>query len=187
MNTPHPCGVARKCIKNNTAIRFDKIFFFIYNKYMIKAYIETTIFNRFLENGREYNAETKTLFDKILKKEIEAYSSSYVLEELDKAPEPKRSEMINLISKYDIPVLEIDKRAYDLSGLYIEMGIIPIKFRLDGIHIAMAAIHNMDCIVSLNFHHINKLKTKMATEIIHRMKGYNNPFICTPMEVIDNE
>jgi hypothetical protein len=72
--------------------------------------------------------------------------------------------------------LEIDQRVYDLAETYIEMGIIHIKFRVDRIHIAMAAVHNMDCIISLNFHHINKLKTKMATEIIHRMKRYNNPF-----------
>jgi len=151
---------------------------------MLKAYLETTIFNRFLEENREYSMETKALFDKILQNEVEAYSSTYVLEELDKAPEPKRSAMLNLIPKYNITILEIDQRAYDLSETYIEMGIIPIKFRIDGIHIAMAAIYGMDCIVSLNFHHINKLKTKMATEIIHRMKGYNNSFICTPMEVI---
>jgi len=154
---------------------------------MLKVYLETTIFNRFLEDNREYNRESKVLFEKISQKEIEAYSSTYVIEELDKASEPKRSIMLNLIHQYKITVLEIDKRAYDLSDIYIEMGIIPQKFRIDGIHIAMAAINNMDCIVSLNFHHINKLKTKMATEIIHRMKGYNNPFICTPMEVIDYE
>ena len=151
---------------------------------MQRIYLETTIFNRFFENNREYCIETRKLFDKILQNEIDAYSSAYVLEELDKAPEPKRTEMIKLISKYKITVLKIDQMAYDLSETYIEMGIIPLKFRIDGIHIAMAAIHNMDCIVSLNFHHINKLKTKMAAEIIHRMKGYNNPFICTPMEVI---
>jgi len=154
---------------------------------MLKVYLETTIFNRFLEDNREYNMETKKLFEKITRNEIEAYSSAFVIEELDKASEPKRSIMLNLIQQYKITVLEIDIRAYDLSEIYIEMGIIPQKFRIDGIHIAMAAIYDMDCIVSLNFHHINKLKTKMATEIIHRMKGYNNPFICTPMEVIEYE
>jgi len=154
---------------------------------MLKVYLETTLFNRFLEDNREYNKETKKLFEKIVQNEIEAYSSTYVMEELDKASEPKRSIMLNLISQYKITILEIDKRAYDLSETYIEMGIIPKKFRIDGIHIAMAAIYDMDCIVSLNFHHINKLKTKMTTEVIHRMKGYNNPFICTPMEVIDYE
>ena len=151
---------------------------------MVRIYLETTVFNRFLEKDREYNLETVKLFEKILQNEVDAFSSTYVIEELDKASEPKRTEMLNLISKYNITILEIDQRAYDLSEAYIEMGIIPLKFRIDGIHIAMAAINDMDCIVSLNFRHINKLKTKMATEIIHRMKGYNNPFICTPMEVI---
>lgn len=154
---------------------------------MLKIYIETTIFNRFLEDNREYNMETKMLFDKILNKEIEAYSSTYVIEELDRASEPKRSIMLSLIPQYQITVLNINQEAYNLSQTYIEMGIIPPKFRIDGMHIAMAAINSMDCIVSLNFHHINKLKTKMATEIIHRMKGYNSPFICTPMEVNDYE
>jgi len=114
---------------------------------MLKIYLETTIFNRFLEDNREYNTRTKMLFEKILKMEIEAFSSTYVIEELDKASEPKRSLMLNLISQYKISVLEIDKRAYDLSELYIEMGIIPKKFRVDGIHIAMAALYDMDCIV----------------------------------------
>jgi len=150
----------------------------------MKIYLETTIFNRFLETNRDYNTETINLFDRIVQNEVKAYSSTYVIEELDRAPEPKRTEMLSLIQKYKIAVLEIDQRAYDLAEIYIEAGIIPVKFRVDGIHIAMAALHDMDCIVSLNFHHINKLKTKVATEIIHRLKGYNNPFICTPMEVI---
>jgi len=154
---------------------------------MLKVYLETTVFNRFLEDDRDYNAETKQLFEKIAQNEIKAYSSTYVIEELDKASEPKRSEMLSLIQKYNITILEIDQRAYDLAEAYIEMGIIPAKFRIDGVHIAMAALYDMDCIVSLNFHHINKLKTKITTEIIHRMKGYNNPFICTPMEVIEYE
>jgi len=151
---------------------------------MQRIYLETTVFNRFLESNREYNSDTKRLFEKIFHNEIEAYSSTYVIEELDRANEPKRTEMLSLIKKYNVTILEIDQRAYDLSEIYIEMGIIPEKYRIDGIHIAMAAINNMDCIVSLNFRHINKLKTKMATEIIHKMKGYCNPFICTPMEVI---
>ena len=130
---------------------------------MLKIYLETTVFNRYLEEDREYNKETKQIFEKIMQNEIEAYSSTYVIEEIDRAPEPKRTEMMNLIKKYNIIVLEIDQKAYDLSETYIEMGIIPQKYRIDGIHIAMSAIHNMDCIVSLNFRHINKIRTKMAT------------------------
>ena len=43
---------------------------------MLKVYLETTLFNRFLEDNREYNKETKKLFEKIIQKEIDAYSST---------------------------------------------------------------------------------------------------------------
>ncbi|GHU28751.1 hypothetical protein FACS1894172_10970 [Spirochaetia bacterium] len=149
--------------------------------------METTVFNQYYDENREYIDETKELFENIKNKGLDAYTSTYVIEELNKASEPKRGMMLNLISEYGISVLEIDQRAIDLADVYTEMGIIPMKFRMDGVHIAMASINEMDCIISLNFHHINKLKTKMATEIINRMNGYGNAFICTPMEVFDYE
>ncbi|GHT62467.1 hypothetical protein FACS1894109_21310 [Spirochaetia bacterium] len=154
---------------------------------MLKIYLETTVFNRYYDENREYIDETKEFFENIKNKGLDAYTSTYVIEELNKASEPKRGMMLNLISEYGISVLEIDQRAIDLADVYIEMGIIPMKFRMDGVHIAMASINEMDCIISLNFHHINKLKTKMTTEIINRMNGYGNAFICTPMEVFDYE
>ncbi|GMO64860.1 MAG: hypothetical protein Ta2A_12730 [Treponemataceae bacterium] len=154
---------------------------------MLRVYLETTVFNRYYDENREYIDETKELFENIKNKGLDAYTSTYVIEELNKAAEPKRGMMLNLIPEYGISVFEIDQRAIDLADAYIEMGIIPMKFRMDGVHIAMASINEMDCIISLNFHHINKLKTKMATEIINRMNGYGNAFICTPMEVFDYE
>jgi predicted nucleic acid-binding protein len=154
---------------------------------MIRAYIETTIFNRFFDENREYIEETRAFFDKIKEEKIDAYTSTYVIDELEKAPSPKREEMLKLISDYEIEVLEYNDAAFDLSDKYINMGIIPIKSRVDGVHIAMAAINNMDCIVSLNFKHINKLKTKLLTEGVHKMLDYSNPMICTPMEVLDDE
>jgi predicted nucleic acid-binding protein len=174
-----------KGIKPYFAIDFFIIV--LYTETMLKVYLETTVFNRFYDENREYIDETKELFQKIKDKRVEAYTSTYVIEELDRAPEPKRKNMLNLISEYGINVLEIDQKAIDLADVYIEMGIIPLKFRMDGVHIAMASINEADCIISLNFHHINKLKTKMATEIINRMNGYSNPYICTPMEVFDYE
>ena len=153
----------------------------------MRVYFETTVFNRYFEDGREYSEETKRLFNMITTGEVEAFTSAAVLEELYQSTEPKRSQMISLITRYKMTVLEVDQSVYDLADVYIDMGIIPVQYRMDGVHIAIAALYDIDCIVSLNFRHINKLKTKTATEVVHRMKGYNNPFICTPMEVTDNE
>lgn len=153
----------------------------------MRVYLETTIFNRYFEDGRQYCEETRRLFEQMAMGIISPFTSVAVTDELDRAPSPKREQMLRLITDNNIPVLEVGKAADNLAETYVGLGIIPSRFKLDAIHIAMAAIHDMDCIVSLNFHHINKLKTKAATEIVHRMKGYSNPFICTPTEVIYNE
>ena len=127
------------------------------------------------------------LFSMIQDGKFEAFTSAAVIEELYNAPEPKRGQMIDLVKQFKMTVLEVEQLAYDLADVYVEMGIIPAKYRLDGVHIAMAAVNELDCIVSLNFRHINKLKTKTATEVINRMKGYGTPYICTPMEVVDDD
>jgi hypothetical protein len=154
---------------------------------MISIYIETTVFNRYLEEGREFCTETRLLFEKIAKRKIKAYTSVYVIDELQKAPEPKRTQMLDLIANFDISMLEDSQEAQELADDYVNAGIIPARFRLDGVHVAITSINNIDCIISLNFQHINKLKTKTTTEAIHNIKGYNTPYICTPMEVFDDE
>ena len=151
---------------------------------MISVYLETTIFNRYLEEGREYCTETRLLFEKIAKRKIEAYTSVYVIDEIQKAPEPKRSQMLNLITEFNICTLDDSQEAQDLADAYIQAKIIPARFKLDGVHIAMTAINNIECIISFNFRHINNVKTKAATEAINDIKEYSNPYICTPMEVL---
>jgi predicted nucleic acid-binding protein len=150
----------------------------------MRIYIETTVFNRYLEDERDYSKESKQLFERFKAGLDEPFTSYAVIEELGKAEEPKQSAMINLIQQYSIKVLEITDAVSDLAEIYIETGIIPQNYRFDGIHIAVAAVNDMDCIVSLNFRHINRLKTKNETRIANLLKGYSSPDICTPMEVI---
>jgi predicted nucleic acid-binding protein len=150
----------------------------------IKAYFETTVFNRFFDDGREYNEDTVRLFSQIGQGFIEPFTSTAVIDELELAPEPKRSNMLKLISEYGIKTLEINGEVRELAEAYIKAEIIPPNYAYDALHVAAAAVNDMDCIVSLNFRHINKLKTKNAAKAVNLLKGYSNPDICTPMEVI---
>ena len=77
-------------------------------------------------------------------------------------------------------------RIVTLSELYIENGIIPATYRLDSSHIAVASVYNLDCIVSYNFEHINRAKTKILTAQVNREAGYNTVLICTSKEVLDD-
>jgi hypothetical protein len=69
--------------------------------------------------------------------------------------------------------------------LYVQNGVIPVRYRIDAIHIAIASVNGLDYVLSFNYQHINKLKTKRMTENINLIEGYKGVVICTPMEVLD--
>ena len=56
-----------------------------------------------------------------------------------------------------------------------------------GLHIAVATVNDLGMIISMNFQHIVKRKTKIGTGNINALNGYRAVEICTPMEVVDNE
>jgi predicted nucleic acid-binding protein len=152
-----------------------------------RIYLETTLFNFYVDEDRENHPDTVRLFEDITAGKYEAYTSLYVIDELEKAPNEKRDKMIALIERYSITVLALNDEAERLADIYVEQGVIPLKYRTDGVHIAVAAMNDLDMIISMNFQHIVKRKTKLATGSINAINGYRAVEICTPMEVNDYE
>jgi predicted nucleic acid-binding protein len=151
-------------------------------------YLETTVFNfKFAEDSPDKKSDAIKLFDEIGAGKYIAYTSNYVLQELLKAKDPKRSAMVGLIEQYGVKLLEADKIAETLADKYVSEGIIPQKYRTDGIHIAMATINDLDIIVSYNFQHIVKLKTITGTGNINLREGYRRIGIYSPTEVIEDD
>ena len=145
------------------------------------------MFNYYFDAERDGHAATVLMFEAIGKGKYEGYSSEYVTFELQKAEKTKQANMMALIDKYGISVLKTDDEAVRLANVYVRNNVIPQKFLLDGVHISLASTHELDCILSFNFQHINKLKTKRMTELINLNEGYKGITICTPMEVFEDE
>jgi len=148
-----------------------------------KIYLETTMFNYYFDDERDAHVDTVNLFIKIKAGKYEAYTSGAVIEELEKAPVDKHTKMINLINEYKINVLSVSEEAEKLADDYVSVGIIPLKYRTDGVHIAVTAVNDLDIIVSMNFEHIVKMKTKKLTNALNIVRGYKNIDIVSPMEV----
>jgi predicted nucleic acid-binding protein len=152
-----------------------------------KIYLETTLFNFYVDANREAHADTVQLFRDITTGKYEAYTSDYVINELENTQGDKREKMIALVERYGITVLALNTEAEQLADIYVEHGIIPQKYRTDGVHVAVAAVNDLDMIISMNFQHIVKRKTKIGTEKINALNGYRAVEICSPMEVLDDE
>lgn len=73
-----------------------------------------------------------------------------------------------------------------LPGTFIRQFTATISI-IDSQHIAVATLNDMDMILSLNFGHIVKKRTKEMIGPINNEYGYRPVGIFTPMEVIDRE
>ena len=62
---------------------------------------------------------------------------------------------------------------------YVSRRIIPVKHIEDAVHIAVATINSLDILVSWNFEHIDKLKTKTEVNAMNVLLGYD------PIEIIE--
>ncbi len=95
--------------------------------------------------------------------------------------------MLGLVEKYSVTTLSYSQAAENLAALYVSEGIVPAKYRTDGIHIAVATVHDLDMILSLNFRHIVRKKTVDRTGAVNILAGYRAISIHTPQEVADYE
>ena len=148
-----------------------------------KIYLETTMFNYFFDTDRDAHAATVKLFEEIAAGQYEAYTSRPVIEELEKTKGDKQGKMLGLIADREIPILETNVEAERLADIYVEEGIIPANYRMDGLHIAITAVYDLDMIISMNFQHIVKRKTIKMTAAINSINGYRAVEIYSPMEV----
>lgn len=55
----------------------------------------------------------------------------------------------------------------------------------DALHMALAAVHGMDSLLSWNCTHIANATIRRAIEKQCRASGYEPPVICTPQELIE--
>ena len=152
-----------------------------------KVYLETTMFNYYFDETKDAQPVTVAFFEAIGSGQFEGYTSVYTYNELIKASEPQRSNMLHLIGKYHITVLNTSDDVIQLAEKYIANNIIPQKKRVDALHIAVASVNELDIIFSFNFKHINKLKTKTLIPGINQISGYRDIIIAQPEEVIDYE
>lgn len=151
--------------------------------YKLKVYLDATIPNyAFNSHTPEKQQYANRLFEEIKIGKIDAFISKIVIDEISSAPEPKKTNMVNIIK--NLPVLEVTNQCNELAEKYISRKIIPTKNKEDALHIAIATFYGLDAIISYNFDHIVKLRTKREVTGINLALGYKIIDLIIPEEVL---
>lgn len=150
------------------------------------AYVETSTWNFYFADDipAERKEITRIFFEHIRQGRHEAFISRVVLEEFQQAPEPRRGDLFGLMSDISPTMLQVDPGVMALASEYVARGVIPASNFNDALHIAVALMNNIRLLVSWNFKHIVKPKTRRMVSALSREMGYNEIDIASPEEVI---
>ena len=84
----------------------------------------------------------------------------------------------------EIEVLPSDEMVQHLTEEYIRYEAISNNYIEDAYHIAVAVVNNLDIVVSWNFRHIVRRKTKDIVAMVNTKNNFKHIEIMTPAELL---
>jgi len=82
-----------------------------------------------------------------------------------------------------MPLVIIPPEAEELSELLLQKSALPAKAAADALHIATAAYHRINFLLTWNCKHIANAVKRPLIERVCRECGYEPPILCTPDEL----
>ena len=148
----------------------------------MKIYLDTSVISAlFDDKNPERKALTEEFFSKI--GDYDAYISELTVVEMEKTPDQTlRSKMKQTIKGFS--VLEINESVEELAAEYVRYGAVPVSYREDAYHIAVAVLNEMDYLLSWNFRHIVRRRTKDVVRMVNTLRNLKQLEIITPGELL---
>ena len=115
------------------------------------------------------------------KAKFELLISQYVLDEAAAGDAQAATRRLEAIRELDL--LEIDEEVLRLAASIVEAGVIPPRAQTDAAHIAVAARHSVDFLLTWNCTHIANAEIMPRINFLVSRAGYFMPTICTPEEL----
>jgi predicted nucleic acid-binding protein len=153
-----------------------------------RVYIETSVISYL--TARPSNDSIKSACQHITRlwwdmgrTSVLAFISPYVVEEASAGDPLAALERIEVLRA--VPVLPIAPEILDLAEFLLLGGGLPPKARLDALHIACAAYHEIDVLLTWNCTHIANPTKLPVMRGLCAAKGYKLPELVTPFELME--
>lgn len=114
--------------------------------------------------------------------DFELYVSQLVIQEASAGDPAAAERRLQLIS--DLPLLAATDESFRLQEQILAESGFPERARADAGHIAIAAVHGMDYLLTWNMTHIANAEFEAGIRAVCLDAGYDPPTICTPDELM---
>jgi len=146
---------------------------------LLKLYLDTSIPNGYFDH-RNLNRQRITREFWLKLSEYQVFISDIVIDEIKATGDKNRKQdLLKLVKTFEC-LSTNDNEIKTLAEEYVVRGVIPVKYIEDALHIAVATVNSLDILISWNFEHIVKLKTKREVNVINVLLGYGEIEIIEP-------
>jgi len=113
---------------------------------------------------------------------FQLYISQLVIDEAGEGDPVAARARLSVIQ--DLPLLDITPEVSVLASVILTSGRLPRNAATDAAHIAIAAVHGMDFLITWNCMHIANAAITKPLALTCREQGFECPVICTPEELL---
>jgi len=145
-------------------------------------YLDTSVFSIYYDDrDPALQSLTKKFWEQ--RNTFDVFISDIVVNEIQQTKDLKKRDALIQLTE-GTQNLTVTDECESLADEYISRDIIPKKHRNDAVHIAVAVINSMDYLISWNFEHIVKVKTKRMVGLVDLERGYKPIEIIAPPELL---
>ena len=148
-----------------------------------RVYIETTIVSYLTSKpSRDLivaaNQAATQLWWRLHRTKCELFASELVVKEAGRGDEDASRQRLELLS--GIPLLSATLEAQTLARNLVRAHVLPSTEEDDAAHVALAAVHGMDILLTWNCRHIANVIAAPGIRSVIENSGYRAPTITTP-------
>lgn len=110
------------------------------------------------------------------------YVSSLVRDEAERGNPEAAARRLAIVTT--LPELALSSETIELAQLLIHHGALPAKAADDALHISIAAVYEIEYLLTWNLKHIANAEKQRSIELLVTSLGYAMPTICTPEELM---
>ncbi len=152
------------------------------------VYLETTVISYLTAwPSRELvmaaNQETTRKWWTNRKDAFDLYISRTVIEEASRGDSQAAQRRLEVLK--DLRQLATTEQVQSLAKELLGRVPLPSRAQTDSLHIALAAVHGMNYLVTWNCAHIANATLRLRIEAVWLAAGYEPPIICTPQELLE--
>ena len=115
--------------------------------------------------------------------QVDCYVSPFLIDEASRGDAAYAQKRLDEIVGFT--VLDVNEEIEDLAQQYFAALQIPEKAKIDAFHLAVAAWHKMDYLLSWNCKHIASGRVQKMMQEINARLEVHTPIVCTPEELME--